>query len=46
VFGHVLGPGFFDNLKKHLVHKEVFVPITFDGVRLISTFTMAPTTHL
>jgi hypothetical protein len=41
-----LGPRFFDSPKGPLIHKQAFLPITFDGVKLISTSTIAPTTYL
>jgi hypothetical protein len=46
VFGRLLGLGSFDSLKGPLVHKQTSFPITFGGVGLISTFTIAPTTYL
>jgi hypothetical protein len=35
----------FDNPERPLVHKQASLPITFSGVELISTSTIAPTTY-
>jgi len=45
-FGRLLGPGSFDSLERPLTRKQVSVLITFDGVGLISTSTITPTTYL
>jgi hypothetical protein len=42
----LLGPRFFDSLEGPLVHKQASLPITFDGVGLIPTFTIGLTTYL
>jgi hypothetical protein len=46
MFGHLLGPGSFDSLKRFLAHKQTSFPITLGGIKLIPTFTIAPTTYL
>jgi hypothetical protein len=46
MFGCLLGPRSFDNPKGPLTHKQVSFPITFNGVKLLSTSTIAPTTYL
>ncbi len=46
VFGPLLGPRSFDNLKGPLIHKQTSLPIIFGGIELISTSTIAPTTCL
>jgi hypothetical protein len=46
VFIHLLGPGSFESLKGLIVHKQASLSITFDGVRLIVTLTIAPITYL
>ncbi len=46
MFRHLLGPRSFDSLEGPLVHKETSLLITFNGVRLISTSTIAPTSYL
>jgi hypothetical protein len=46
MFGHLLGLGSFDSLEGPLVHKQVSLPITFGGIKLISTSTITPTTYL
>jgi len=46
MFGHLLGLGSFDSLKGILVHKQTSFLITFGGIELISTSTIAPTTYL
>jgi hypothetical protein len=46
MFGHFLGPRSFDNLERPLVRKQISLPTTFDGVKLISIFTIALTTYL
>jgi hypothetical protein len=35
LFGHLLGPRFFDSLKGLLTHKQLFFTITFGGIGLI-----------
>jgi len=42
----LLGLGSFDNLERPLAYKQVFFPITFDGIRFIPMATFAPTTYL
>jgi hypothetical protein len=46
MFGCLLVSGSFDNPKGTLDHKQTSLPITFGGVGLILTFTIAPTTYL
>jgi hypothetical protein len=55
MFGHSLGPRSFDNLKgilafdnlkRILVYKQVFLPITFGGIKLISMATITLVTYL
>jgi hypothetical protein len=41
-----LGLRSFDNPKGPLALKQVFLPITFDGIELISIATITPTTYL
>jgi hypothetical protein len=41
-----LGPRSFDNLKGFLAHKQASFSITFGGISLLSTSTIAPTTYL
>jgi hypothetical protein len=41
-----LGVGSFDSPKGPLARKQASLPITFGGVGLILTFTVAPTTYL
>jgi len=45
-FGHLLGLRSFDIPKGPLVCKQTSLPITFDGVKLILTSIIAPTTYL
>ncbi len=45
VFGCFLNPRSFDSPKRPLVRKQASLPITFNGVRLILTFTIALTTY-
>jgi hypothetical protein len=42
----LLGPRSFDSLEIPLVHKHAFLPITFGGIELISTTTIATTIYL
>ncbi len=46
VFGRLLSPRSFDSPKRPLVHKYASFPITFSGIGLISTSTIAPTAYL
>jgi len=46
MFGHLLGSRSFNNPEGPLVHKQASLPITFGGVGLISTSTIAPTSYL
>jgi hypothetical protein len=46
MFGHLLGPGSFDNPKGPLERKQASLPITFGGTKLILMATIAPTTYL
>ncbi len=46
MFGHFLGLGSFDSPKGPLVHKQVSLLITFSGVKLISTSTIALEAYL
>jgi len=55
MFGHSLGPRSFDNLKRILAfdnlkrvlaYKQVFLPITFGGIKLISMATITLVTYL
>ncbi len=46
MFGCLLGPRSFDSPKWPLVHKQTSFPITFGGIELISTTTIAPATYL
>jgi hypothetical protein len=46
VFGHLLGLGSFNSLEGPLAHKQASLPITFDGIRLILTSTIAPVAYL
>jgi hypothetical protein len=46
VFGCFLGPGSFDSHERFLIHKQTPLPITFSGIELISTFTIARTSYL
>jgi hypothetical protein len=42
MFGHLLGPGSFDNLEGPSIRKQTSFPITFGGVKFISTSIIAP----
>jgi len=46
VFGCFSGLGYFDSTKRPLARKQASLPITFDGIGLISASTIAPTTYL
>jgi hypothetical protein len=46
MFGHLLGLRPFDSLKGPLARKQTSLPITFNGIGLILTFTIAATTYL
>ncbi len=46
MFRRFLGPRSFDSPERPLVHKQVSLPTTFDGIKLILTFTIALTTYL
>jgi len=46
MFRHFVRPRSFDNLKGPLTHKQIFILITFDGIRLMSMATIALTTYL
>jgi hypothetical protein len=46
MFGCLLGSRSFDSLEGLLAHKQTSLPITFSGVELISTSTIALTTYL
>jgi hypothetical protein len=46
MFGHLLGPWSFDSPKGFLARKQTSLPITLGGIKLIPTFTIAPTTYL
>jgi hypothetical protein len=46
MFGHLLGPGSFDNPKGTLARKQVSLPITFGGIRFILTATITQITYL
>jgi hypothetical protein len=46
MFGPLLGLRSFDIAKGPLVRKQTSFPITFDGVGLILTSIIAPTTYL
>jgi len=46
MFGHLLGPGSFDNPKGPIARKQVFLPITFGGIKFILTATIAQITYL
>jgi hypothetical protein len=46
VFGHLLGLGSFDSLEGPLAHKHASLPITFGGIRLMSTSTIAPVAYI
>jgi hypothetical protein len=46
MFGRLLGPWSFNSPKGSLTHKQTFLPITFSGVRLISTSIIAPRVYL
>ncbi len=46
VFGHLLGPGSFNSLEGPLVCKQTSLPITFNGIGLILTSTIAPIAYL
>ncbi len=42
MFGHLLSLRSFDNPKRFFVHKQASLPITFNGIGLISTSTISP----
>jgi len=46
MFERLLGLGSFNSPKGPLAHKQACLPITFGGIELISTSTIAPTTYL
>jgi hypothetical protein len=46
VFGRLLGPKSFDNLKGLIAHKQGFIPITFGGIAFISIATIALIAYL
>jgi hypothetical protein len=46
VFGHFLGLGYFNSPKLLLPYKQAYFPITFNGIMLIQTTTITPTTYL
>ncbi len=46
VFRCFLGLGFFDSPKGPLAFKQISLPITFDGIKLISTSTITPVSYL
>jgi hypothetical protein len=46
MFRHLLGSKSFDSPKRLLVHKQTFFLITFNGIMLIPTTTITPTTYL
>ncbi len=46
MFGHLFSLGSFDSPERPLVCKQASLPITFGGIRFISTSTIAPTTYL
>jgi hypothetical protein len=46
MFGHLLGIRSFDSLEGPIFHKQTFLLIILDGIDLISTSTIAPTTYL
>ncbi len=46
MFERLLGLGSFNSPKGPLAHKQACLPITFSGIELISTSTIAPTTYL
>jgi hypothetical protein len=46
MFGRLLGLRSFDISKGPLVHKQTSLPITFDGVGLVLTSIITPTTYL
>jgi len=46
MLGCFLGLGSFDSHEGFLIHKQAPLPITFSGVELISTFTIARTSYL
>jgi hypothetical protein len=46
MFGRFLGLGSFDSPKELLAHKQAYLPITFGGVRSISTSTIALIAYL
>jgi hypothetical protein len=46
VFGWLLDPRSFDNPKGPLARKQASLPITFDGIGLIMTSTIAPIAYL
>ncbi len=41
-----MGPKSFDSHERFLIHKQTPLPITFSGIELISTFTIARTSYL
>jgi predicted secreted protein len=45
VFGRLLGPWSFNNLKRSLACKQNSLPITFGGVKVISTSTIISTAY-
>jgi len=46
VFGHLSGSRSFDSPKGPLARKQTSLPITFNDVKLISTFTVTPVDYL
>jgi hypothetical protein len=46
VFGHLLGPRSFNNPKGSLAHKQSSFPMTFNGIELILTTTIALVANL
>jgi hypothetical protein len=46
MFGCLLGPRSFDSPEGPLAHKQASLPITFGGIEVISTSTIAPTIYL
>ncbi len=46
IFGHLLGLGSFDSPNGPLIHKQTSFPISFNGVKLILTSTIALTAYL
>jgi hypothetical protein len=46
MFGRLLGLGSFGSPKGPLVHKQASLPITFNGIGLISTTTITPIVYL